>query len=98
MSALPPKADMCIALAHVCFGPKADMLCQGQQQKSGLHPQDDLAEETLCTPIETRFARVLANHLFNNAPAEPLARRLLHFRTARLGRPQEIVISRRLGV
>jgi hypothetical protein len=25
MSALPPKADMCSALAHVCFGPKADI-------------------------------------------------------------------------
>jgi hypothetical protein len=25
MSALPPKADMCIALAHVCFGPIADI-------------------------------------------------------------------------
>ena len=25
MSALPLKADMCIAQAHVCFGPKADM-------------------------------------------------------------------------
>jgi len=24
MSALPPKADMCGALGHVCFGPKAD--------------------------------------------------------------------------
>ena len=24
MSALAPKADMCSALAHVCFGPKAD--------------------------------------------------------------------------
>src|SRR5215510_8404125 len=24
-SALPPKADMCTAIAHVCFGPKADM-------------------------------------------------------------------------
>jgi hypothetical protein len=24
-SALRPKADMCGALAHVCFGPKADM-------------------------------------------------------------------------
>jgi hypothetical protein len=23
--ALPPKADMCGALAHVCFGPKADI-------------------------------------------------------------------------
>jgi hypothetical protein len=26
MSALPPKADMCSALAYVCFGPKADMI------------------------------------------------------------------------
>jgi hypothetical protein len=25
MSALPPKADMCGATAHVCFGPKADI-------------------------------------------------------------------------
>jgi hypothetical protein len=26
MSALPPKADICSALAHVRFGPKADIL------------------------------------------------------------------------
>ena len=26
MSALPPKADMCSALADVCFGPKADIV------------------------------------------------------------------------
>src|SRR5262245_303803 len=26
MSALPPKADMCSALAYVCFGPKADII------------------------------------------------------------------------
>ena len=25
MSALPPIADMCSAIGHVCFGPKADM-------------------------------------------------------------------------
>jgi len=25
MSALPPKADMCDATRHVCFGPKADI-------------------------------------------------------------------------
>jgi hypothetical protein len=24
MSALPPKADMCSAIAYVCFGPEAD--------------------------------------------------------------------------
>ena len=28
MSALPPKADMCSALGHVCFGPKADVAIQ----------------------------------------------------------------------
>jgi hypothetical protein len=27
MSALPPKADICSALAHVRFGPKADIGC-----------------------------------------------------------------------
>jgi hypothetical protein len=26
MSALPPKADMCGAIAHVCFGPIADIV------------------------------------------------------------------------
>jgi hypothetical protein len=26
MSALPPKADICSALAHVCFGPKGDIM------------------------------------------------------------------------
>src|SRR5215467_12105741 len=30
MSALPPKADMCTALVHVCFGPKADILQCGR--------------------------------------------------------------------
>jgi hypothetical protein len=25
MSALPPEADMCAALANVCYGPKADI-------------------------------------------------------------------------
>ena len=29
MSALTPKADMCSALAHVCFGPKADIVSTG---------------------------------------------------------------------
>jgi hypothetical protein len=26
MSALPPKADMCSARGHVCFGPEADIM------------------------------------------------------------------------
>src|SRR5262245_57537016 len=34
MSALASKADMCSALAHVCFGPKADMLKWAAHQKA----------------------------------------------------------------
>src|SRR4030095_5569824 len=29
MSALPPKADMCIATDNVCFGPEADIVGSG---------------------------------------------------------------------
>ena len=35
MSALPPKADMCVALAHVCFGPKADIAAGSAYSISG---------------------------------------------------------------
>jgi hypothetical protein len=35
MSALPPKADICSALAHVCFGPIADMQ-RGKNDRYGL--------------------------------------------------------------
>src|SRR5262249_24267820 len=31
MSALPPKADMCSALGHLCFGPKADSCTAAKQ-------------------------------------------------------------------
>src|SRR5215471_19109525 len=31
MSALPPKADMCGAQGHVCFGPKADSCTAAKQ-------------------------------------------------------------------
>ncbi|MGB7005641.1 MAG: hypothetical protein WBE05_14600 [Pseudolabrys sp.] len=37
MSVLPPKADMCGALAHVCFVPKADMCSAKRQLLSGLY-------------------------------------------------------------
>jgi hypothetical protein len=33
MSALPSKADMCIAADHVCFGPKADITELGCHQR-----------------------------------------------------------------
>jgi hypothetical protein len=55
MSALPPKADMCTARGHVCFGPTADMPlltnATGSQEletKSYLSPaEDSLAVEEL---------------------------------------------------
>jgi len=34
MSALPPKADICSAQAHVRFGPKADIVANGMPAKS----------------------------------------------------------------
>ncbi|MGB7620510.1 MAG: hypothetical protein WCC81_06645 [Pseudolabrys sp.] len=37
MSALPPKADIRSAPAHVCFGPEADMMNGAQQQKTLKH-------------------------------------------------------------
>src|SRR5215510_7286332 len=33
MSALPPRADMCSALAHVCYGPKADSCGAAKRRK-----------------------------------------------------------------
>jgi hypothetical protein len=37
MSALPPKADMCSALAHVCFGLKADITDHCRMTGGGVH-------------------------------------------------------------
>src|SRR5262245_6503422 len=35
MSALPPKADMCSASAHVCYGPKADITVCFKKRRPG---------------------------------------------------------------
>jgi hypothetical protein len=57
MSALPPKADMCGALAHVCFVPIADireMDLRGQKSKAakrshgGLVSQRVVPGEEIC--------------------------------------------------
>src|SRR5262249_55867932 len=37
MSALPPKADMCSALAHVCYGPEGDIGVSSVKRKSPEH-------------------------------------------------------------
>ena len=47
MSALPPKADMCVATAHVCYGPEADIrgatgprsLFPGLRKLMGVRPE-----------------------------------------------------------
>ena len=41
MSALPPKADMCSATSHVCFGPGADMCSATSHVRFG--PKADIA-------------------------------------------------------
>src|SRR6476620_426486 len=63
MSALPPKADMCSALAHVCFGPKADITDHCRMTGGGVHvpcrsapaqlgwAQRDLVIEILVAPL-----------------------------------------------
>jgi hypothetical protein len=42
MSALPPKADMCGALTHVCFGPKADIVIRVQINEKASFTSDEL--------------------------------------------------------
>jgi hypothetical protein len=48
MSALPPKADMCGATAHVCFGPKADI---PSQCVAHLCCSDELQVKIVCASI-----------------------------------------------
>ena len=45
MSALPPEADMCSALADVRFGPKADIGCYSSLRRRGCEMIDLLAVE-----------------------------------------------------
>ena len=49
MSALPPKADVCGALAYVCFGPKADILATRSE-----HPNLPLGALGLVSTFEKR--------------------------------------------
>src|SRR5215475_9355776 len=50
MSALPPEADMCSALAHVCFGPIADIAscCQRLQMQVNLCGIQARSARSLC--------------------------------------------------
>jgi hypothetical protein len=50
MSALPPKADMCVALAYVCFGPIAARFIRSLVSALGLTPR----AEKLRSPPERK--------------------------------------------
>jgi hypothetical protein len=47
MSASPPKADMCVALAYVCFGPKADISKVQKDRLAAVSPKILQCFETL---------------------------------------------------
>jgi hypothetical protein len=44
MFALPPKADMCSALAYVCFGRKADIGPTSDEHSDAWQDDPDLGE------------------------------------------------------
>jgi len=53
MSALPPKADMCAALAYVCFGPKADIRSTSDEHSDAWQDDPDLGElARLCIDLD----------------------------------------------
>src|SRR5262245_5564161 len=47
MSALPSKADMCSAPAHVCFGPEADISKEQKDRREAVSPKIHRCFDTL---------------------------------------------------
>src|SRR5262245_2134138 len=56
MSALPPKADMCGAVAHVCFGPKADMEPFHPALTCGLSVEHVVSRERATNALKCKIA------------------------------------------
>jgi len=57
MSALPPKADICTAQAHVCFGPIADMCIYANERAySGARALRSGTSEILIRPLNGSFS------------------------------------------
>jgi len=53
MSALPPKADMCSAVADVCFGPKADIGLTSDDYSTARQDNPDFSElARLCIDLD----------------------------------------------
>src|SRR5262245_6382273 len=67
MSALPPKADMCSALAYVRFGPKADMEpFRPQALICSLSVEDVVSRERAANALKGKIAdRFNGYFLFN---------------------------------
>jgi hypothetical protein len=68
MSALPPKADMCVALAYACFGPKADIRVSIdlQPRPRGLA----VPERTVAAPAVMELSELaqVSERVFSNLP------------------------------
>src|SRR6516165_10028661 len=77
MSALPQKADMCSALVHVRYGPKADIEGLGMRRSTLLELSGMELHEV--AHIRRRFADELA-HGVRHAVVTPLPRQLGHGR------------------
>jgi hypothetical protein len=80
--ALPPKADMCSALAYVCFGPEADI--QDRKCHVRLGPEQTLigdAYRSSSTP------RIIGTHVPPIWVAITLPALLSALAMSRLGRP-----------
>src|SRR6202008_961178 len=77
MSALPPKADMCSALAHVCFGPIADIEGLGMRRFTLLELSDMELHEV--AHVRRCFAGELI-HGVRHAIVTPLPSQLGHRR------------------
>src|SRR5262245_55705367 len=78
MSALPPKADMCIELGHVSFGPEADI---AENSPSGVPTSPmpaprrsfSLARDTHLTSAKSKVGST--RHLLDRVAALPSGRR-----------------------
>jgi hypothetical protein len=59
MSALPPKADVCSAQAHVCFGPIADIRTKQKTTFLAVFSSLDQLENLRATKLDKRSSLVL---------------------------------------
>src|SRR5262245_29870101 len=59
---LPPKADMCSALAYVCYGPRADIHVQSRHfAKQSACPLWPCRREPACAGTKVTYSEFVAN-------------------------------------